>query len=175
VRIVKSITIQNDVYAYLKNEGEIGEDASSILRRLLKIPSQRQISSSSANSGTAAGSLSPCIRDARFRGAADAVRRFLFVLGWLHAKHRTEFERVLSVQGRRRRYFAKSAKELEEFGESVQPQRVPDSDFWVITNNDTPKKMRMIGDVLRVLDYSPSEISELLGAFETLAAPMIYE
>lgn len=81
-----------------------------------------------------------------------AVDRFLILLGWLHEEHRENFSKVLRVEGSQRRYFATSPRELEETGTSVHPAQIPRSGYWVITNNDTPKKARMMDDVLQVLN-----------------------
>jgi negative modulator of initiation of replication len=80
-----------------------------------------------------------------------AVERFLVLLGWLEKEHRENFHKVLSIGGRQRRYFATSARELNETGTSVHPAQIPGCGYWVVTNNDTPKKARIVKEVLEVL------------------------
>lgn len=82
------------------------------------------------------------------------------LLGWTHRQHPQEFKTVLGIRGRQRKYFGKSAQELEESGKSVKPQQIPDSSYWVVSNNDTPKKRQILGDVLGVLGYSSSAAAE---------------
>ncbi|MBT3256239.1 MAG: hypothetical protein HN366_07265 [Deltaproteobacteria bacterium] len=42
-----------------------------------------------------------------------------------------------------------------------QPNKAP---YWVVTNNDTPKKRCMLEDVLQILGYSKAAIEEAVSA-----------
>ena len=108
--------------------------------------------------GVHSSKLDSCLNNPRFQTERDAVGKFLFMLSWLYKHHGHEFKKVLQIRGKRRHYFAQSADDLEESGRSVNPQQIPDSPYWVVTNNDTPKKKRMLQDVMHILGYSPSEI-----------------
>ena len=159
---MKTINIADDIYDHLvKNTREIAEDASSILRRLLRLPTPASAFTPLAGRSEQSpnGAVAECLNHPRFHVERDAVGRFLFLLGWLHQKHSDKFARVLEITGRRRKYFARSADELEESGTSVNPQKIPNSNIWVITNNDTPKKRRMLSDVMRLLGYGPGDIN----------------
>jgi negative modulator of initiation of replication len=174
---MKTIEITDDVYAHLlRNVSFIGEDASSILKRLLSIGPQNELQALRPVAGIKRQATNPAIPNARdqnsngiaevlenprYRIERDAVGRFLFVLSWLNQKHRQTFGRILAVRGRTRIYFAKTADELERSGQSVNPQRIPNSEFWVVTNNDTPKKQRMVIDVMRLFGYSSADASRL--------------
>jgi len=84
--------------------------------------------------------------------------------GRLHKHHPEKFDKVLLLNGRKRRYFAKTEKELEESGSSVMPKRIPDSPYWVFTNSPTELKKQVITDVMRVLGYEPSVIRSVTDA-----------
>jgi negative regulator of replication initiation len=114
--------------------------------------------------GTGPSSVDECIQHHRFKTARDAVGKFLFALSWLSKKHGDNFRKVFDIQGRKRRYFAESREAIEESGSSVTPQQIPDTTFWVATNNSTPKKQRMLADVMGVLGYSPGDINRLTDA-----------
>jgi hypothetical protein len=86
-----------------------------------------------------------------------AVDRFLALLPTFYQLPQDKFSRVLGLGGRRRAYFAPSLKELEAYGSSTQPKRIPGTPYYVVTNNDTPKKQGMLRDVMERLDYSPAE------------------
>jgi negative modulator of initiation of replication len=171
---MKTIQIDDDVHNYLiRNVREIGEDASAILRRLLKLPDNRTPNKLEATapiaSATSTHSKSPieeCISNSRFQAEADAVGRFLSALSWLYKKHQREFSKGLNLRGRSRHYFANSPDILEKSGNSVNPQKIPDSPYWVITNNDTPKKQRILWSVMRLLGYSSAEGYRLGDALE---------
>lgn len=163
---MKTVQIEDDLYTYLlKNIKFIGEDASSILRRLLGL-------GATANKGSEGHTglehkpkvLEECIESHFFKKERDAVGRFLAALSWLSQKHPSDFEKVLDIRGRIRLYFARSPDELQESGNSVMPQRIPNSPYYVVTNNDTPKKKRILNDVLRVLGYSSLDRNQLCDA-----------
>jgi negative modulator of initiation of replication len=105
--------------------------------------------------------LEECILEPQFRFERDAVGRFLFILSWLHKRHSKDFAKVLDIRGRSRRYFATSANALEESGTSVNPQKIPNSSYWVVTNNDTPKKGRILYSVAYRLGYPPGDAIRL--------------
>lgn len=160
------VPIEDDVYDYLRrNVKVLGEDASSILRRLLNLPVHAKPNVSETKPTTGAtraplgGALGECLNNPRFAVERDTVGRFLFILGWLANKHPDTFPQVLQLRGRKRSYFGKSASELNETGESMYPQNIPGSKFWVVTNNDTPKKQRVLADVMRLLGYGAGDIN----------------
>ena len=165
---MKTIQIDDDIYQHLKTAGELGENASSILRRLLNLPHQRGVvrASEGPRNGQSQrqNAIDECLNDHRFRVERDAVGKFLYLLGWLRQRHPAEFSRVLEIRGRSRKYFGRSENELVESGESVNPQKIPNSDFWVVTNNDTPKKGRILSDVMRLFGYGAGEINLARGA-----------
>ena len=170
---MKTIEIENDVYEFLlQHTTRIGESASEILRRLLGIRGQR----GGIGSGGAAGSQSPtsvksnqteisdCLNDSAFMAQKDVIGKFLFILSYLYKRSPDDFKKVLALSGRRRKYFAGSRQELEDSGSSVFPKQIPKAPYWVVTNNDTPKKKRMLEDVLRILGYSKAAIEEAVSA-----------
>lgn len=180
---MKTIEISDDVYAFLlRHVSFIGEDASSILRRLLEIdppagasiagrPMNTQLHTAPAPqvvtqtpSPVPQGKVGELLNDSRLRLKRDVVQRFLHILGWLAREHPADFDGVTRISGRRRLYFSKSAASLEESGASVHPQQIPDTEYWVITTTDNPKKRRMLEDVLQMLRYPPADRNLILHA-----------
>ena len=90
-----------------------------------------------------------------------AVGRFLFLLAALHRAHPKNFMKVLEVKGRERDYFATSSEELEAHGSSIKPKEIPDSSFWVVTNNNTPRKKLIINEAALALGYSTEQAEKL--------------
>jgi len=84
---------------------------------------------------------------------ANHVQRFLAVLSWLHKQNPSEFAKVKGLRGSNRLYFAESEQDLEASGSSVNPKRVPNSPFWVVTNSPTQGKKQLLSKVMRVLGY----------------------
>lgn len=90
-----------------------------------------------------------------------AVGRFLFILAAFHRCHGSHFDKVLEIKGRERHYFGTSAEFLEASGSSIKPKQIPDSEFWVVTNNNTPRKKLIITEVAAAFGYSQQEAEEL--------------
>jgi negative modulator of initiation of replication len=170
-----TIQIDDDVFNYLKSKQQSLEDASAILRRLLGIRpdhsgrgQQRSQHHGQIydNSTGEPSSVDECIQHHLFQAQRDVVGKFLFALSWLAQKHKEEFRKVLDLKGRKRTYFADSREALEASGRKVMPQQIPNTDFWVITNNSTPKKEEMLYDVLRVLGYSTTDCNKLVNSLQ---------
>jgi len=160
---VKTILIEDDLYAFLvSHTQEIGESASSILRRLLGLKP-------GSYGGQASREELVKIFDflqhwEQFRHLNHA-KKFLHILSWAYRKHPADFEKILSVEGNRRKYFALDEKTLLESGRSTNPRPIPDSPYWVITNNSTAKKGEILSEVFRILGYEDEQIHALVREF----------
>ena len=95
------------------------------------------------------------------------VDQFLFVLSAAHKLNAENFARVESIKGKNRTYFATSKEALLENGSSTNPKAIPDSPFWVVTNNNTAKKTNMLEQVLRNLGYQPDVIETVIARFSS--------
>lgn len=95
------------------------------------------------------------------------VDQFLFVLSAAHKLNAENFSNVESIKGKNRTYFATSKDALLENGSSTNPKAIPDSPFWVVTNNNTAKKTNMLEQVLRNLGYQPDVIETVTARFSS--------
>lgn len=129
-----------------------------------------------AEPGTAAESVTPVSPD----NASDILERvtaeslaafskrvdqFLFVLGELHKLNPHTYEAVQQIRGKNRTYFATSKEALLENGSSTNPKAIPDSPYWVVTNNNTAKKIAMLEQVLQKLGYDAAVAQTLTARF----------
>jgi len=159
--MTKRIDIDDDVYTYIAAQTQhIGESASDILRRLLKVPNSTSESPKSdamvptpASASAAPKAVFDVLNKADFAGQKSVVARFLHILAMLYRCHADEFSRVLEVRGRDRIYFATSEQALLEAGNSTNPKQIPGAPFWVITNNNTTRKKSMLTQVAKELGY----------------------
>lgn len=161
---MKALQIEDDVYDFLcSRTARIGESASEILRRELRIP---QTSTVQTDGKRAAGpkdysiisqELWTFLRSPAFLVHSDAVGKWLAILTWLYKQNPHKFDAVLALSGRKRRYFGRTAEEIEKSGNSVMPKRIPATPYWVATNNDTARKKRMLEKVMRMLQYDAIE------------------
>ena len=173
------------------NTQQIGESASDILRRLLwenitdKVvqvelqqgtsqPVTEDVSSDESASVIETTEVEPLkpvvckdtsvfnlLNKEEVATQKGAVGRFLFILGKLHRAHTSNFEEVLTIKGRERNYFGRSASELEASGSSIKPKQIPNSEYWVTTNNNTPRKKFIIFEVAKQLGYEESQAEQL--------------
>ncbi|MFU8784239.1 replication initiation negative regulator SeqA [Aliidiomarina sp.] len=182
---MKKIDIDDELYAYIASHTRhIGESASSILRRLLG-PSSGLAADGGAKNDSAAASehqglpsaspqkqppvsahsssrnLFDVLSQADLANQKGAVGRFLFILAMLHRCHAQQFPRVLDIRGRNRLYFAASEAQLLAAGNSTNPKQIPDTEFWVVTNNNTTKKKSILTEVAIELGYTASEAEKI--------------
>lgn len=178
---MKTIQIEDDLYQYIASQTQnIGESASEILRRLLLGDAQAEVpavdvptpaavteepkaeeKSEKSEAKVTATSVFNLLNKEEVMTQKGAVGRFLFILAALHRAHPKRFEKVLSVRGRERDYFATSSEELEAHGSSIKPKQIPDSMYWVVTNNNTPRKKLIINEAAVALGYDETEAEKL--------------
>ncbi|GGO70718.1 hypothetical protein [Bowmanella pacifica] len=180
---MKNIEIDEELYRYIAAQTQhIGESASQILRRLLfsdgkvkvdavqvAAPKEEAVVAPPVKSAPVAKSALPVQEGALFdyleqAGVAEmgsVVERFIEVLAALARFQGKEFAKVLELKGRNRTYFAISKEELLAAGSSTNPKMLPGSCYWVVTNNNTRKKLTMIMEVAKLLGYSDSDATRL--------------
>lgn len=183
---MKTIEIEEDLYRYIAAQTvQIGESASDILRRLLFAHAQEtpfqapQITPPTATAAvTKPGNPPAADSKTRVDDGADAdvfvllahkgvtelgstVERFVEILSTLAQVHARDFAKVLELKGRNRVYFATSKDALLAAGSSTNPKPLPGSDYWVVTNNNTQKKLTMLKEVAAVLGYSDAQAQQL--------------
>lgn len=162
---MKQIEIDSALYQYIASHTKyIGESASDILRRLLKIPEQ-VVQPEMENEQIYEKSSTPSLTFTAIQQEVglykDKVSLFLYLLSVLYQHQPQAFAQVLEIKGRNRLYFALTADALSESGSSTNPKRIPHSPFWVITNTNTERKKIMLGLVAKKLGYSDVQTEEL--------------
>ncbi len=94
------------------------------------------------------------MRSPSFKSERNAVGKFLSLLSCLHRENREQFPVVERFNGRSRKYFSKSKADLERSGASVNAKNIPNSGYWVVTNNSTYAKHLLVLQVMRALGYN---------------------
>lgn len=108
--------------------------------------------------------LMPDLSNPAFAQYHAAVDKMLYILGAAYRLKPDTFEKVLLLQGRGRRYFAKSAMEIRNSGKSTQPRNIPGTEYWVMTNSPTPQKRDLTEKVLRLLGFSQNAVKDAVAA-----------
>lgn len=138
---MRTIDVDDELYHYIaSNTRQIGESAAQILRRLLGVPQPVAVAEEPP---TAAPSLTQQLLVA-VAGGGRQRQRFLAAMAVLAAAHPVDFATLVSLHGRRRRYFALSAEELLASGASTRPAQIPGSRFFVVTNTNGAAKARLL-------------------------------
>ncbi|MBN7819846.1 hypothetical protein [Bowmanella yangjiangensis] len=180
---MKNIEIDEELYRYIAAQTQhIGESASQILRRLLFSdgavkPATTQVAAVKEEPAAVApvkvapvaksalpvqeGALFDFLEQAGVAEMGSVVERFIEVLAALARFQGKEFAKVLELKGRNRTYFAISKEELLAAGSSTNPKMLPGSCYWVVTNNNTRKKLTMILEVAKLLGYSTQDANRL--------------
>jgi negative modulator of initiation of replication len=162
---MKKIEIEDDVYNYLvSNTVEIGESATSILRRLLNL--SPGVSTGDSKSPNSLSILDEFLNSKRYKRHYKAIGQFLEILSWIYEQNPEEFDAVTNIEGRKRKYFSKSWGDLINSGLSVAPAQIPESDYYVVTNNSIQMKRQIIRRVLELLKYDPLEIRKVMTSFQ---------
>lgn len=167
---MKTIVIDDDLYAFIAGQTKhIGESASDILRRLLlpetpataPVPQSESVpemvaepASDDVTADVSSDNILELVTEARLSALTKRVDQFLYILSALHALHEEHFDRVEQIRGKNRTYFATSKAALLENGSSTNPKSIPDSPYWVVTNNNTAKKIAMLDQVMQQLGYA---------------------
>lgn len=184
---MKRIDIDDDIYTYIAaNTEHIGESASNILRRLLNLPplspsptaqadselpadatsinasDEGSVVTADVQTGTHSGQhIFDLLTPADLAGEKSVVGRFLHILSMLYRSHSEQFSTVLGIKGRDRVYFATSQEALMQTGKSTNPKQIPQSPYWVITNNNTTKKKSMLTQVAKELRYGDVDVEKI--------------
>jgi negative modulator of initiation of replication len=148
---MKTIQIDEDLYLSLEKEARFGEMPNDVVRRLIKpVP----IPAPPRNNESA---LLRLIADRKFV-LLNATEKSLRLLSTAcHEKGENEFVKLLDIGGRKRKYFGRSAEDIESSGTSTHPRPIPETTFWMMTNADTEQKKLILAQALNILGY-PSDV-----------------
>lgn len=162
---MRTIEIDEDIFSALELTSKITKQSYSQLLRTVITgtpPSGTAPSQTSAAVPPQLNARDKALRDhilaPGFLAAGRGVDRFLSILSFLWRQDGGQFKSLLSIGGRRRRYFAKTQQELESLGRSVNAKKVPGADLWVVTNSSTENKRILLTKALTILGYSSETI-----------------
>lgn len=97
---------------------------------------------------------------AEFQQESKAVVRFLAILTVLYRTNPEGFALATeSLQGRTRVYFARDEGTLLMAGNHTKPKQIPETPYWVITNNNSGRKLIMLEGAMTSM-HLPQQIIE---------------
>ncbi len=177
---MKTIEVDDELYHYIASRTQsIGESASDILRRLLRLPASPQpfvlVQENMINELKDLAKLpkkkqplnqqEKIVKQIEFALASSAfvnetkgVNRFLQLLSAIYRADPEGFSHATeNVQGSERIYFARDEQTILATGSSVKAKQIPDSPFWVITNNNTERKGIILCALMNAMEL-PEEL-----------------
>lgn len=175
---MKTIEVDDELYRYIASHTQhIGESASDILRRMLKVAGAQSASVAAVKTPasqpqataveTAPARTKDKVRAVRELLLSDeyaeqkrAVNRFMLVLSTLYSLDAATFATATeAMHGRTRVYFAASEQTLLKNGNQTKPKQVPGTPYWVITNTNTGRKCSMVEHIMQSMQF-PGELIE---------------
>ncbi len=157
---MKTIEIDDSVYGLLLAKfQDFGDTPNSILRKEFGL--EPSVNPSVTRENT---SFQDFLVSTEFRFSKGVVGRFLKILSWAQKEKGEAFSVVENIKGRGRLYFSKDVDELKSSGKSVNPKKIPDSPYWVITTTPTDLKQDMLSKAMSLLDFDPTTIQEAKNA-----------
>jgi negative modulator of initiation of replication len=188
---MKTIEVDEDLYRYIASQTEhIGESASDILRRLLMVSGDKQVSPQIAEPEVSQEAAPAPVADEpigivvskdagnvekvdgvkamrtllisdEFATSNKAIDRFMQVLSSLYQVNNTSFAEATQVKGRTRVYFADNEDVLLASGKTTKPRSIPNTPFWVITNNNTSRKRQMVDQLMTRMNFQSDLIEKV--------------
>ena len=172
---MKTIEVDDELYQYIASQTRhIGESASDILRRMLKISAASQPAKDVVSQQNVVAQAKPAVVQVKDKVRAmrelllsdeyaeqkKAVNRFMLVLSTLYSLDNKAFaEATESLHGRTRVYFAGDEQTLLQNGNQTKPKHVPGTPYWVITNTNTGRKCSMVEHIMQSMQF-PAELIE---------------
>lgn len=155
---MKKIEVSDDVYDTLKRmTTDFHQSPNDVLAALL-------------NPGAAPDApdepLVGFLLGVEFRTKFTDADRYLAILGWLAARHSSEFNEYilsLSTSPGGRRYLGLSREEIVEQCRHNQARQIPNTRYWAIMNIDTATKRRFLSRVLEFIGYREDVIDFICG------------
>ena len=178
---MKTIEVDEDLYRFIAGQTErIGESASDILRRLLQVdrPGMVPFEESVEPKGIVVSKevgftpekfdgvkeMRSLLISDEFASLKKAIDRFMLVLSTLHKIDAESFSEATQVKGRKRVYFADNEATLLANGNTTKPKAIPQSPFWVITNNNTSRKRQMVEQLMSRMNFQAELIEKVTGS-----------
>lgn len=163
---MKTIEVDDELYAYIAGQTEsIGESASEILRRLLLGKETNETETVQVAQNTETKDVFELLDKETLKDMPKKVDQFLTILSALYQSNSASFVKVEEIKGKGRLYFAQSEHVLKSSGKSINAKLIPGSPYWVVTNNNSAKKVSILKQVMTALGYQNDTIEKVVDLF----------
>ena len=185
---MKTIEIDDELYHHIASRTQyIGESASDILRRLLRLPASPQPfvlvqenmlnelkdlakipkkKQTLSNQEKVVKRVEYVLASSKFIDEKKVVNRFLALLSAMYLADKEGFAYATeNVQGSERIYFARDEAVILATGSGAKAKLIPDSPFWVITNNNTERKGIILCGLMESMELPQDLIDRVKAIF----------
>ncbi len=153
---MKNIEVSDDVYEALKKmTTDFHQSPDDVLAAMLNL----RVPSALSEEPLVAYMLS-----AEFRAKFTDADKYLAILGWVAAKHASDFTEFIASLASGRRYLGWSREEIIEQCQHNQARQIPGTHYWAIMNIDTATKRRFLARVLEFVGYRDEIIDVVCAA-----------
>ncbi len=150
---MKKIEVDDELYQYIAGQTQdIGESASQILRRLLNVSAQGEITTFERS--TKSQKVVSLLDSSELSEEPKSIARFLLILSVMYQEDPNAFAIATDViKGKTRVYFAQSKEDLRESASASKPREIPNTPYWVITNTNTGRKRIIMAQLMASIGY----------------------
>lgn len=145
---------------------EVTSEPTEIVETPVSEPAVSSEKAEPAIPATPVGDLLSQVSKSHLAQFDKRVDQFLYILQQIFLQQPEQFAKVETIVGKNRKYFAKSKEALLKSGSSTNPKAIPDSGYWVVTNNNTAKKLAMLSQVLQILGYEDKVVKTVTETFD---------
>lgn len=152
---MKTIDVDDEIYALLERSVQgFNETPNAVLRRLLSVKGAVASSKTEPQS-----KLQDYMASTAFSfWGGNAKRRYLGLLSFLHGIDPQRFAEFEGYQRGSRIHISRDRKRIEGSGESTQPEQIPNTDYFAITNLPNSLKRVIVSDFLKRFGFSAADI-----------------
>ena len=132
-----------------------------VLASLLNVPTA---------SPEAAEPIAAFVISGKFRAKFTDAEKYLALLGWVAARHGSEFGEFIRSQSGGRRYLSMRREDIIEACRHNQARQIGGTQYWAIMNIDTATKRRFLARVLEFIGYRDAVVEFVGSVFGGRAA-----
>lgn len=108
--------------------------------------------------------ISSLLHSSPFCAVTNVIERFMLILSTLYRIDPARFALASQEMGRGRTrvYFADNEAALLASGNTTRPKIIPNTPFWVITNNNTERKRKMVSGLMTQMGFDSDFVESVI-------------
>lgn len=167
--IMETISIRPDLKALILDEVAVRGVSPSDVIDGWRLGSERQNADGPHEDGAGIpeNDLRGFLSSSDLQRRRYAIDRYLAILTFLYRIHGEDLDRITTLGGHVRTYFAKDRDALVKHGVDVNPKKIPDTPYWAISRLSNRDKREILGRVFEQLGYDAGTVSMMRSLFRS--------